>query len=127
MSADIVFGLVLPKSSTKSFLLIPATNASIALSSDIFSAEFLIMFHRWIYVLIDSSYFCRQALSCSIDAGFLHVDKKFFTNMSSKVSQLSIDPGGNFFIHDRAAPLKCTWMLCMAVALVPPVSFTVSR
>jgi hypothetical protein len=71
--------------------------------------------------------FCRHALNCSVDADFLHVDKKFFTNMSLKVSQLSIDPGGNFFIHDRAAPLKCNWILCIAVALVPPVSFTVSR
>jgi hypothetical protein len=51
------------------------------------------------YILIGSSYFCLQALNCSIDAGFLHVDKKFFTNMSSKVSQLSIDPSGRFFIH----------------------------
>jgi hypothetical protein len=92
MSAAIVFGLVLPKSSTKFFLWIPATNASMALSADMFSAKFLMMFHLWIYVLIGSSYFCLQSLSCSIDAVFLHVDRKLFTNMSSKVSQMSIDP-----------------------------------
>ncbi|KAK1698021.1 hypothetical protein QYE76_014718 [Lolium multiflorum] len=44
-------------------------------------------------------------LSCSIDAGFLHVERKFLTNKSSKVSQLSMDPSGNFFNQDLAAPL----------------------
>jgi hypothetical protein len=94
---------------------------------DMFSAEFFMMFHLWMYILIDSLYFCRQALNCSIDAGFLHVDRKFLTNMSSKVSQLSMDPSGSFLIHDRAVPLKYTWMLCMAVALVPLINFTVSK
>jgi hypothetical protein len=80
-------------------------NASIALSLDTFSAEFLMILQRWIYALIVSSGFCLHVLSCSIDADFLHVDLKFFTNKSSKVSQLSMDPSGSFFIHDLAAPL----------------------
>src|SRR5215207_5646805 len=106
MSADMVLGLVLPKSSTKSPRRIPATNASIARSSDISSAEFLIMFHRCIYFLIDSSCFCRHALSSSNDAGFLQVDRKFLTKISSKLSQLSMEPGESFFIQDLVAPLK---------------------
>jgi hypothetical protein len=117
MSAAIVFGLVLPRSSMKSFLWIPPTKASVALSSDTFSAEFLMIFHLCIYVLIESSYFCRHALYSSIDTVFLHVEKKFLTNRSSKVSQLSIDLGGNFLIHDLVAPLRYTWILCIAIAL----------
>jgi hypothetical protein len=125
MSSAIVLGLDLPNSSTRSLLRIPATNASIALSSDTCSAEFLMILHHWMYVLIDSSDFCLQVLSCYIDAGFLQVDQKFLTNKSSKVSQLSMDPFGSFFIQDLTAPLRWTWMLCIAVALVPPINSSI--
>jgi hypothetical protein len=53
MRSAIVLGLDLPKSSIKSLLRIPATNASIALSSDMFSAEFFMMLHLWMYILVD--------------------------------------------------------------------------
>ncbi len=108
MRSAMVRGLDLPTSSIRSLLRIPATNASIALSSDTFSAEFFMMLHLWMYILIGSSDFCLQVLSCSIDAGFLHVERKFLTNKSSKVSQLSMDPSGSFFNQDLAAPLRWT-------------------
>jgi hypothetical protein len=89
------------------FLLrMPTMNTSIALSSDTCSAEFLMILYRWICNLIVSSSFCLHVLNCSIDAGFLQVNQNFFTNKSSKVSHLYMDPSGSFLIQDVAAPLR---------------------
>src|SRR4051812_5362973 len=100
MSSPTVFGLARPSSSTKSLRHAPVMKASISLSSDMCSAEFLMRPHLCRYALTDSPLFWTHALSCSIDAGLLHVDLKFWMNNLSKLSQLSMDPSDNFFIHD---------------------------
>src|SRR3954453_3005527 len=105
MRSPTMLGLDLPSSSTKSRLRPPALKASIALSSDMCSAEFLMRLHLCKYALTVSPLFWVHAFNCSIDAGFLHVDLKFWMNTLSKLSQLSMDPSGNFLIHDLAAPL----------------------
>jgi hypothetical protein len=66
------------------------------------------MLYQWMYILIDSPDFCLQVLSCSIDVGFLHVERKFLVNKSLMFSQVSMDPSGNFFNQDLAASLRWT-------------------
>jgi hypothetical protein len=77
---DTVFGLILPISSTRSPRCNPSVKASIALSSETSTADFLIMLHLWIYDLSVSLRCCMQALTSSIDAGRLYVDLKLLVN-----------------------------------------------
>jgi hypothetical protein len=78
--SDTIFGLILPISSTRSPRLSPTMNASIALSSETSTAEFLMMLHLWIYALNVSPRCCMQALTSSMDAGRLYVDLKLLVN-----------------------------------------------
>jgi hypothetical protein len=80
MSSDTIFGLILPISLTKSLRLNPMMNASIALSSETSTAEFLIRLHLWMYARSVSSRCYTHALTSSIDAGRLYVDLKLLVN-----------------------------------------------
>jgi hypothetical protein len=80
IKSDIVFGLILPISLTRSPRRNPSVKASIALSSETSTAKFLIMLHLWIYDLSASLRCCTQALNSSIDAGRLYVDLKLLVN-----------------------------------------------
>jgi hypothetical protein len=69
MNSDIVLGLVLPISSTKSEWRSPSTKASIAHSSEMSSAEFFIMLQCYMYERSDSPFLYMQSLTSSIDVG----------------------------------------------------------
>jgi hypothetical protein len=120
MRSDTVFGLILPISSTRSLRLNPMMNASIALSSETSTAEFLIRLHLWMYACSVSSRYCTHVLTSSIDAGHLYVDLKLLVNCFVGSSQLPIDSISSLLNHDLAAPVKCSCKLCIVVSLVPP-------
>ena len=120
MRSDTVFGLILPISSTRSLRLNPMMNASIALSSETLTAEFLIRLHLWMYARNVSSRCCMHALTSSIDAGRLYVDLKLPVNCFVRSSQLPIVYFSSLLNHDLAAPVRCSCKLCIAVSLVPP-------
>jgi hypothetical protein len=110
--------------SIKSPRLNPTTNASIALSSDTSTAEFLMMLHLWIYALNVSPRCCMQALTSSMDVGRLYVDLKLLVNCFVSSSQLPIVSFSNLLNHDLAAPVRYNYKLCIAISLVPPNIFT---
>jgi hypothetical protein len=120
MRSDTVFGLILPISSTKSLRLNPMMNASIALSSETSTAEFLIRLHLWMYARSVLSRYYTHALTSSIDAGHLYVDLKLLINCFVRSSQLPIDSFSSLLNHDLATSVRCSCKLCIAVSLVPP-------
>jgi hypothetical protein len=67
-------------------------NASIALSSETSTAEFLMMLHLWIYALNVSPRCYTQSLTSSMDAGCLYVDLKLLVNcfVSSSVTSQDV-------------------------------------
>jgi hypothetical protein len=71
MSSATCFGLIHPIYSTRSARRSPIVKASIALSLETSTPEFLIMLQRCMYDRIDSLCFCVQALTSSVDAGRL--------------------------------------------------------
>jgi hypothetical protein len=127
MRSDTVFGLILPISSTRSLRLNPIMNASIALSSETSTAEFLIRLHHWMYARKVSSRCCTHALTSSIDADRLYVDLKLLVNYFVRSSQLPIVSFSSLLNHDLAAPVRCSCKLCIAVSLVPPNICTACR
>jgi hypothetical protein len=91
-------------------------NASIAVSSETSTAEFLIIRHLWIYALNVSPRCCTQALTSSMDAGRLYVDLKLLVNCFVSSSQLPIVSFPSFLNHDLDAPVRCNCKLCIAVS-----------
>jgi hypothetical protein len=71
------------------------------------------------YERSDLSLFCVQSLSSSIYVGRLLVDLKLLVNCFSSSFQLPMDSSGNLLSQDRAAPVRCSYKLCIAVALEP--------
>jgi hypothetical protein len=61
-----------------------------------------------------------QDLTSSIDARHLYVEQKFLVNSFSSSPQLPMDSLGMVLNQDRAAPVRWSCKLCIAVALVPP-------
>jgi hypothetical protein len=80
ISSDTVLGLVLLISSTRSERRRPLEKASIALSLETSSAEFLITLQHCIYERRVSSLFYMHDLTSSSDAGRLYVERKFLAN-----------------------------------------------
>jgi hypothetical protein len=66
-----VFGLIRPISLTRSARRNPAVKASIILSSETSTVEFLMMLYHCMYDRSDSLCFCVQALTSSVDVGRL--------------------------------------------------------
>jgi hypothetical protein len=127
MRSDTVFGLILPISSTRSLRLNPMMNASIALSSETSTAEFLIRLHLWMYARNVSSRCCTHALTSSIEAGCLYVDLKLLVNCFVRSSQLPMISFSSLLNHDLAALVRCSYKLCIVVSLVPPNICTTCR
>jgi hypothetical protein len=125
--SEIDLGLALPSSSTKSMQRNPLLKASIARSSEMFSAEIFMILHRWKYARIGSPGRCTHIRNSSVDAGRLKVDLKLRMNLSCNLFQLPMDSSGNFRSQDLADPLKCNCKLCMAVAFEPPCTFMVCK
>jgi hypothetical protein len=121
---EIVLGLAQPSSSMKSLGCNQLLKESIALSSETFSAFFM-MFQRCMYARIGSLDFYTHALNSSMDAGQLKVDLKLWMNLSTRSFYLLMDSSGSFVSHDLIAPHRCNCRLCMAVDFVPPCSLTV--
>jgi hypothetical protein len=67
-----------------------------------------------------SLFLCMQDLTSSSDAGRLYVEQNFLANWFSSSPQLPMDSMGKVLNQDRAAPVRCSCKLCIAVALVPP-------
>jgi hypothetical protein len=105
-SYDTVIGLICPISSTRSPHHNPSVKASIALSSETSTADFLIMLHLCMYNLIVSLRCWMQALTSSIDVVRLYVDLKLLVNYFVSSSQLPIVSLSNLLNHDRAAPVR---------------------
>jgi hypothetical protein len=80
--------------------------ASIALSSEMSTTEFLIMLHLCMYNLSVSLRCWMQALTSSIDVVRLYVDLKLLVNYFVSSSQLPIVSLSNLLNHDRAAPVR---------------------
>src|SRR3954466_15979222 len=118
---------ICPSCSLKSMRCRPLLNASIALSSDMSSTEFLSMVHRWMYAHRDSLVPCLQAPSSSSDAGRLYVDLKFLMKHPRNCFQELIDPRDRFFSQCRAELSSMSCMYCIVVMLVPRWNVTVVR
>jgi hypothetical protein len=71
--------------------------------------------------------FWVQALSSSVDAGLLFVDLKLPMNCLARSSQLPIVSFSSLPNHDRAAPVRCNYRVCIAVSFEPPSIFTACR
>jgi hypothetical protein len=106
INSDTGFSLIRPISSTRSAHRSPIVKASIALSSETSTAEFLIMLHRCMYDQSDSLRWCVQALTSSIDAGCLYVELKLLVNCLVSSSQLPIVSLSSLPNHDRVAPVR---------------------
>jgi hypothetical protein len=50
----------------------------------------------------------------------LYVDLKLLVNCFVRSSQLPMDSFSSLLNHDLAAPVRCSYKLCIAVSLVPP-------
>jgi hypothetical protein len=124
INSDTVLGLIRPISSTRSPRRNPSVKASIALSSKTSTAEFLMMLYLWMYDLSVSLRYCTQALTSSIDVGRLYVDLKLLVNCFVSSSQLPIVSLSNLLNHDRAAPVRWSCKLCIAVSFDPPSILT---
>jgi hypothetical protein len=84
--------------------------------------------------LLRSSAVCMSAVSrhfsvhrlslLLFDAGRVYVDQKLFVNCFSSLPQLPMESSGNLLNQDRAAPVRCSYKLCIAVALEPPSILT---
>jgi hypothetical protein len=61
-----------------------------------------------------------QALTSSIDVGRLYVDLKLIVNSFVSSSQLSIVSLSSLPNHDRAAPMRWSCRLSIAVSFEPP-------
>src|SRR3954465_13792078 len=92
MSWSRVLGLTPPSCSLKSWRLTPSLKASIALSSEMCAAEFLVLVQRSMYEQMDSPVRWVQDRIPSIKAGLLLVTLKFRTKLYAKSSQLRMDP-----------------------------------
>jgi hypothetical protein len=133
MRSNTVFGLILPISSTRSLRLNPMMNASIALSSETLTTEFLIRLYLWMYAHSVSSRCCTHALTSSIDAGRLYVDLKLLVNCFVRSSQLPIVSFSSLLNHDLAASVRCScklsllflWFLLIFVLLVDNLRATI--
>jgi hypothetical protein len=66
-------------------------------------------------------------LTSSIDASCLYVDLKLLVNCFMRSFQLPMVPFSNLLNHDLAAPVRCSYKLCIAVSLVPPNICTACR
>src|SRR4051812_33879979 len=97
----------------------PRLDASIALSSDMSSAEFLSMVHRWMYARKVSLVPCLHARSYSSDAGRLYVDLKFSMKAPRNWLHELMDLRRRFFNQCRVevSSMSCTY--CITVTLVP--------
>jgi hypothetical protein len=91
ISSDTVMGLGLPISSTRSDRRSPSAKASIARSSEIFSAEFFIMLQCYMYERSVSPLFCTQDFTSFIEVGRVYVDRKFYLNYFSSSPQLLME------------------------------------
>src|SRR3954469_1055777 len=103
-----VLGLMRPSSSLKSGRLTPSLKASIALSSEICAAEFLVLDQHSMYERTDSPVCWVQARSSSIEAGLLLVPLKFWTKLYASSSQLRMEPEDKLLNQIRAAPVSCS-------------------
>jgi hypothetical protein len=81
--------------------------------------SFIIILHCCIYERSVSLFFCIQDLTSSIDASRLYVDRKFLVNWFSSLPQLPMESSGSVLNQDRAAPVRYSCKLCIAVALYP--------
>src|ERR1041385_9011352 len=88
---------ICPSCTLNSMRCRPRLNASIALSSDMSSAEFLRLVHRWIEARRVSLVICLHARSSSSDDGRLYVDLKFSMKASRNCLHELMDPRGRFF------------------------------
>jgi hypothetical protein len=82
------------------------------------------MLHLWMYDLSVSLRCCMQALTSYIDDGCLYVDLKLLVNYFVSSSQLPIVSLSNLLNHDRAAPVRWSCKLCIAVSFDPPSILT---
>jgi hypothetical protein len=78
------------------------------------------MLHLCMYDLSVSLRCYMQALTSSIDAGRLYVDLKLLVNCFVSSSQLLIVSLSSLPNHDRAAPVRWSYRLCIAVSFEPP-------
>jgi hypothetical protein len=127
INSDTVFGLIRPIFSTRFARRSTIVNASIALSSETSTAEFLIMLHLYMYVRSDSLRCCVQALTSSIDDGHLYVDLKLLVNCLVSSSRFPIISLCSLPNHDRAAPVRWSCKLCIVVSFEPPNILTACR
>jgi hypothetical protein len=79
------------------------------------------------YDLSVSLRYCIQALTSSIDVGRLYVDLKLLVNCFVSLSQLPIVSLSNLLNHDRAAPMRWSCKLCIAVSFDPPSILTACK
>jgi hypothetical protein len=127
INSDNVLGLICPISSTRSPRRNPSVMVSIALSSETSTIEFLIMIHLCMYDLNVSLRCCMQALTSSIDAGRLYVHLKLLVNYLVSSSQVPIVSLANLLNHDRAAPVRWSCKLCIAISFEPPSILTACK
>jgi hypothetical protein len=71
-----------------------------------------------------SPLFCTHAFTSSIEVGHVYVNRKLSMNCFSSSPQLLMESSGNLLNQDCAAPVRCSFKLCIAVALDPPSILT---
>jgi hypothetical protein len=89
--------------------------------------SFFIILNRCMYERRVSSFLCMQDLTSSSDAGRLYVEQNFCVNWLSTSPQLPMESLGKVLNQDRAAPVRCSYKLCITIALVPPSICTAWR
>jgi hypothetical protein len=78
---------------------------------------------NWIYERNASPLFCVQDFTSSIDVGCFYVERKLLVNWFSISPQLPMESSGSLLNQDRVAPVRCSYKLCIAIALEPPKYF----